>query len=173
MKNRNILPFILFIFSLSINSFCQNIPLAEHPRPDFERKEWQNLNGYWSFEFDKTDIGIAENWAASNKNFSKKILVPFPWGSPLSEVNDEADIAWYSKEININSKWKGKRIFINIGTSDWLTSVYVDGIKLGEHQGGYTPFAFEIKNPKFGKPQKLVIRVDDKRRDFTLYGKQG
>ncbi len=165
---------VLLSFTLLINNlFSQQIPLAEHPRPDFERKEWQNLNGYWAFEFDKTDIGTAENWAAGNKNFTKKILVPFPWGAPLSEVSDDADIAWYAKEININTNWKGKRVFLNIGASDWLTTVYIDGEKIGEHQGGYTPFAFEIKKPKFGKTQKIIIRVDDKRRDFTLYGKQG
>ena len=164
--------FLLFLISFK-TLFSQNIPLPEHPRPDFERAQWQNLNGKWDFEFDKNDTGITENWQNGNKNFSKKILVPFPWGAPLSEVTDDADIAWYSKEISINPSWKGKRVFVNIGASDWLTTVYVDGTKIGEHQGGYTPFAFEIKNTKFGKPQKLVIRVDDKRRDFTLYGKQG
>lgn len=164
---------LLFLIVSAKTLFGQPIPLPEHPRPDFERKEWQNLNGKWDFEFDKTDLGQSENWQNGAKSFSQKILVPFPWGSPLSEVKDEADIAWYSKEIKINPSWKGKRVFVNIGASDWLTTVYVDGVKIGEHQGGYTPFAFEIKNPKYGKTQKLVIRVDDKRRDFTLYGKQG
>jgi hypothetical protein len=169
------LSFIVFLNLLNTNStFSQNqIPLSEHPRPDFERNEWQNLNGHWDFEFDNADAGQTEKWETGNKAFSKKILVPFPWGSPLSEVKDDADIAWYSKKITINPAWKGKRIFLNIGASDWLTTVYVDGQKIGEHQGGYTPFAFEINNPKFGKPQNLLIRVDDKRRDFTLYGKQG
>ncbi len=169
------LHFFIFLNIFNANStFSQTqIPLPEHPRPDFERNEWQNLNGYWDFEFDKSDVGVTENWQNGNKNFSKKILVPFPWGSPLSDVKDETDIAWYFKKITINPIWKGKRIFLNIGASDWLTSVYIDGVKIGEHQGGYTPFAFEIKNLKFGKEQNLTIRVDDKRRDFTLYGKQG
>jgi beta-galactosidase/beta-glucuronidase len=166
---------VLFISLLLLNfiAFSQEIPLKEHPRPDFERTQWQNLNGYWDFEFDKTDAGTAENWQNGSKAFTKKILVPFPWGAPLSEVKDEADIAWYSKTITVNPSWKGKRVFLNVGASDWLTTVYVDGVKIGEQQGGYTPFAFEIKNAKFGRPQKVVIRVDDKRRDFTLYGKQG
>ncbi len=44
---------------------------------------------------------------------------------------------------------------------------------MGSHEGGYTPFSFELTNLKHGTAQNLVIRVDDKRRDFTLYGKQG
>ncbi len=169
---KNLLYLLVLIIQFSVLA-QPIIPLPEHPRPDFERANWQNLNGYWDFAFDKNEVGIADNWAAGNKIFDKKILVPFAWGSPLSEINDEADIAWYSKTITINPKWKGKRIFINIGASDWLTTVYIDGKQIGEHKGGYTPFAFEIKNTKFGKTQNLTIRVDDKRREFTLYGKQG
>ena len=168
--------FTLFIFSIFLlnQTFAQEIiPLPEHPRPDFERNEWLNLNGNWDFEFDKNDTGITEKWFTGKKAFTKTISVPFPWGSPLSGVKDEADIAWYRKKINIKPEWKNKRVFVTIGASDWKTTVWLDGEELGSHQGGYTPFSFELKNPKHGTKQNLVIRVDDKRRDFTLYGKQG
>jgi hypothetical protein len=154
--------------------FAQEIPLPEHPRPDFERTDWINLNGKWAFEFDKNDAGVNEKWFSVNKNFSQTINVPFPWGSALSGVKDEADIAWYQKEIKIEESWKSKRTFITIGASDWETIVYFDGKEIGKHQGGYTPFSFDLtKFVKYGQSQKLTIRVDDKRRMFTLYGKQG
>ncbi len=150
------------------------IPLPEHPRPDFERPEWINLNGQWSFEFDNDDVGLKESWSGGNKNFSKTISVPFPWGSPLSGVKDEADIAWYQRTINVPTTWNQKRTFITIGASDWATTVFMDGKEVGKHEGGYTPFSFEITAlVKFGQDQKIVVRVDDKRRMFTLYGKQG
>ncbi len=70
--------------------------------------------------------------------------------------------------------WEGKRVFLTVGASDWETSVWLDGSLLGKHQGGYVPFSFELTDHiQPGKIQKLVIRVDDARRDFTLYGKQG
>lgn len=164
---------LLFLLLLN-NLFSQEIPLPEHPRPDFERTDWINLNGKWAFEFDKNDVGITEKWYLSNKNFTQTINVPFPWGSALSGVKDEADIAWYQKEIKIDESWKSKRTFITIGASDWETTVYFDGKEVGKHQGGYTPFSFELtKYIKYGQTQKLVIRADDKRRMFTLYGKQG
>ncbi|AFK02285.1 glycoside hydrolase family 2 sugar binding protein [Emticicia oligotrophica DSM 17448] len=165
---------ILLCFSLFNQSFSQEkIPLPEHPRPDFERLEWQNLNGNWAFEFDKKDEGEKAQWFKGTKPFTKTISVPFPWGSPLSGVKDEADIAWYSKKITVKPEWKGKRVFVTIGASDWKTTVWLDGKELGSHEGGYTPFSFELTNIKYGSPQNLVIRVDDKRREFTLYGKQG
>lgn len=161
-------------FCLIISSLYAQIPLPEHPRPDLERADWQNLNGDWAFEFDKGDVGLKENWAKGSKAFSKTIKVPFPWGAPLSGVGDEADIAWYKKEINVPPSWASKRIFVTIGASDWETTVFLDGNELGKFQGGYVPFSFELtKFLKYGQNQQLIIRVDDKRRDFALYGKQG
>ncbi|WP_435356558.1 glycoside hydrolase family 2 protein [Emticicia sp. SJ17W-69] len=171
LKRLGFMLFCLLIFKQSYSQ--ENIPLPEHPRPDFERSEWLNLNGNWAFEFDKNDEGEKTQWYKGTKKFTKTISVPFPWGSPLSGVKDEADIAWYSKSITIKPEWKGKRVFVTIGASDWKTTVWLDGKELGTHQGGYTPFSFELTNLKYGTKQNLVIRVDDKRRDFTLYGKQG
>lgn len=175
MKRLKLLPLLILYFiivSQSINA--QDIPLAEHPRPDFQRELWDNLNGNWSFEFDTKDVGIQEKWFEGNQAFDKDIVVPFPWGSKLSGVKDEADIGWYQREISVDPSWQNKRTFLTIGASDWETTVWLDGVQLGSHQGGYVPFSFELTELiKYGSKQKLVIRVDDKRRDFALYGKQG
>ena len=148
--------------------------MTEHPRPDLERADWQNLNGQWSFEFDKDNMGVEAEWSNGDKAFGKKITVPFPWGSELSGVDDDADIGWYQREISVSNDWKDKRTFLVIGASDWETTVWLNGMKIGNHQGGYIPFSFELTDDiKYNEVQKLVIRVDDIRRDFTLYGKQG
>jgi Glycosyl hydrolases family 2, sugar binding domain/Glycosyl hydrolases family 2/Glycosyl hydrolases family 2, TIM barrel domain len=159
----------------SVVTFAQDsITLPEHPRPDFERSLWKNLNGKWAFEFDAKDRGIVEKWMLGQKKFSRSINVPFPWGSALSGVKDEADIAWYQRSINVSPSWKGRKIFLLIGASDWETSVYLDGKLIGKHQGGYTPSEYDLTpHVLYGKAQRLNIRVDDKRREFTLYGKQG
>jgi hypothetical protein len=165
--------FLIFV-CLSHTVLCQIIPLPEHPRPDFERMLWQNLNGKWQFQFDSLDQGLNKKWNESSVSFTHQITVPFPWGSALSGVPDKADIAWYHREITVSPEWKDKRTFLTIGASDWETTVWLDGKLLGTHQGGYTPFSFELTpHVTHGKPQHLVVRVDDKRREFTLYGKQG
>ena len=159
-------------FLLTFASFAQ-IPLPEHPRPDFERKQWLNLNGYWDFEYDSLDTGVESGWARGDKAFSHKILVPFPWGSELSTVKNLSDIAWYKREIKVSPSWQGRRVFVVVGASDWQTDIWLDGQHLGTHRGGYVPFSFELTGHlKYGEEQQLVIRVDDKRRRFTLYGKQ-
>jgi len=67
--------------------------------------------------------------------------VPFSWGSPASGVPDSAEIGWYSRSITIPERWRGRRVYLVVGASDWRTSVWLDGTKVGEHQGGYVPFS--------------------------------
>ena len=170
---------LIFLFLIAYTVKPQ-IPLAEHPRPDFERPTWKNLNGSWDFKFDYEDKGLKESWHKGTK-FDKKIIVPFPWGSKLSKVKDEADIGWYFRQINIPQDWKTKKTFITIGASDWETTVWIDGQFVGKHQGGYVPFSFDLTpHIKYGQNQNLTIRVDDDagdpkkfKRGFALYGKQG
>jgi hypothetical protein len=175
MKQQNLHNLIfLLLLLLSASIYAQEIPLPEHPRPDFQREQWQNLNGTWAFTFDDLDKGIQEGWAEGSTAFDKTILVPFPWGSKLSGVKDEADIGWYQREIKVNQNWQGKRVFLTVGASDWETSIWLDGTLLGKHQGGYVPFSFELTDHiKYGKAHNLVIRVDDAHRNFALTGKQG
>lgn len=150
------------------------IPLKEHPRPDFQREQWLNLNGLWDFRFDTGNSGLDEKWYEKPGTFDKKIVVPFPWGSKLSGVDNEAEIGWYARQIEVPSDWDGKRVFIIFGASDWITKVWLDGQLLGTFQGGYTPFEFEITPYiKRGEKQQLVVRADDSPFPFKLEGKQG
>jgi galactose mutarotase-like enzyme len=135
-------------------------PLPEHPRPDFQHSQWLNLNGRWQFAFDSLPTG-------------REILVPFSWGSPLSGVPDSGDIGWYARAITVPDAWRGRRVFLVFGASDWRTTAWLDGRKLGDHQGGYTSFSFELKPARHGARQRLVVRVDDTPHPFKLEGKQG
>jgi beta-galactosidase/beta-glucuronidase len=151
------------------------IPLPEHPRPDFQRAEWVNLNGDWAFRFDRDGSGERERWfEGAPAGFPLTIRVPFSWGSRLSGVPDEADVAWYARTVRVPEGWKGKRVFLVVGASDWRTSGWLDGEPIGAHQGGYTPFELDLtKAAKPGRDQVLVLRVDDTPHPFKLEGKQG
>ena len=150
----------------------ESIPLPEHPRPDFERAEWKNLNGYWAFTFDSTAAAKALT-EKTLEAMTERILVPFPWGSKLSEVEDKGNIGWYGRDISVPRAWKGKRVFLVIGASDWDTQVWFDGKEIGRHQGGYTPFECEIPTDRLGEDLQLLIKADDTKSDAHLYGKQG
>jgi len=173
--NKSVLPFLLacstFFVNLSLNG--QEIPLPEHPRPDFQRENWINLNGSWNFAFDSLDVGESEKWY-ENPQFSESITVPFSWGSKLSGVENLADIGWYSRQIEIPDQWKGERVFLVIGACDWISSIWIDGSPVGKHQGGYNQFEFDLTDYIYqGEKHQLVIRVDDRPFSYKLEGKQG
>ena len=157
------------VLAAACASAAEKIPLPEHPRPDWQRAEWQNLNGSWCFAPDKADAGVKDKWfAADDKKFPQRILVPFGWGSPASGVKDEADVGWYRRDVTVPAAWKGKRVFLVVGASDHDTSCWFGNTKEFE----LTPLV------KWGEAQKLTLRVWDApaelaRHDWRLYGKQG
>lgn len=161
----------LLLPGLHLNA--QEIPLPEHPRPDFQRESWINLNGIWEFQFDSLDVGLEQQWY-EQPIFAEDIMVPFSWGAELSGVENLAHLAWYSRRLDIPEGWTGKRRFLVIGACDWHTTVWIDGEYVGEHRGGYTPFEFDLSEfTTPGKAHQLILRVDDSPHSFKLEGKQG
>ena len=152
------------------------IPRPEHPRPDFGRTEWQNLNGVWEFAFDAGGSGIKERWFAPDAaSFPLRIVVPFPWESRLSGIErpDYKGVAWYRRTFTVPKRWEGRRIWLCFGAVDWSATVWLNGEKLGEHEGGYSEFRFDVSGRvRFEKPNLLVVRVLDLTDHETPIGKQ-
>ena len=86
-------------------------PRAEYPRPQFERADWMNLNGEWSFTLDLADTGHERDFTNS-KGFDGKIIVPFAPESKLSGIEHKEFInaVWYQRTIQIPADWKGKNV---------------------------------------------------------------
>ena len=151
-------------------AFCTanavDIPRPEYPRPQFERTDWVNLNGQWTFEMDFGSSGEQRGWT-NTKGLSKKITVPFCPESELSGIGytDFIPCVWYQRNINIPAEWNGKKILLHFGAADYETKVYVDGKMVGEHKGSGSSFNFDITSyVKAGQQANLVVRVYDNLR---------
>ncbi len=157
-------------------SWTAEIPRPEHPRPDLERSAWLNLNGVWEFAFDPDDVGRKERWFSPDASpFPLRIVVPFPWESKLSGVArpDYKGVAWYRRSFSLPKAWQGKRILLCFGAVDWHATVWLNGELVGEHEGGYSEFRFEISDKvRFDRPNLLVVRVVDWTDPETPIGKQ-
>ncbi len=145
-------------------------PLPEYPRPQLVREQWQNLNGLW-------DYAIVPKGSNQPEKFDGKILVPFAIESSLSGVGKtvgESNELWYYRNFTVPASWKYKKIILNFGAVDWIADVWVNDVKVGSHQGGYTPFGFEITPFLLkDKSQKLIVRVwDPTDKGFQPRGKQ-
>ncbi|MBI3972612.1 MAG: hypothetical protein HY332_15145 [Chloroflexi bacterium] len=152
------------------------IPRPEHPRPDFQRERWLNLNGRWRFTFDPHNLGEQMRWyhvphpAAAARTgegspiedpFGAEIVVPFPWESRLSGIHDPEykGVAWYQRSVEVPAEWastrgaKGSaqidwrwRPYLCFGAVDWNAKVWVNGRFVTEHDGGYSPFAIDLSH---------------------------
>ena len=161
--------------ALAFNVKANDLPRKEYPRPQFEREDWINLNGTWTFDFDFGQSGVDRQLQNSEK-FSKNIIVPFCPESELSGVKhtDFINCMWYQRKISIPANWNGKKIFLNFGAVDYWCEIYIDGKKIQQHWGGSSSFAIDITRfVQAGNTHNLVIQVkDDLRGGKQTGGKQ-
>ena len=145
----------------------------EYPRPNAVRGEWLCLNGVWDFEIDNAQVGVFKEFQ-QRRDFNSKINVPFCPESRLSGIGhtDFLFSVWYGKRLEIPKEWAGKRIMLNVGACDYISTVFVNGKRVGSHKGGYTPFSFDITDYLTGDDYLVIHADDDSRHRDRVRGKQ-
>src|SRR5579875_2969074 len=142
---------------------------AVHHRPQLVRRGWTSLDGTWDFAHDDRDEGRAAGWA---RDFpaGRTIVVPFPPESPASGVGDTAyhPVVWYRRVLtaaDLDAAGRDAsrpRVVLHLGAVDYRAAVWLDGVLLGEHEGGHTPFSFDItEHVASGERWTLVVRAED------------
>ena len=130
----------------------------EYPRPIMERPRWQNLNGLWEY-------AVTEKGAPAPASYEGEILVPFAIESSLSGVGrmvGAQNELWYNRKFTVPADWKNDDVLLNFGAVDWKCDIWVNGVKVGSHTGGFTPFSVNITQALNRKGSNdLKIRVWD------------
>ncbi len=156
---------VLIFTSLSLPGRA-DLPRPEHPRPDFRRESWLNLNGEWQFEVDSQAEGEQRGWC-SGRDLAQRIVVPFCPESKLSGLSLATNYipqVWYRRHFQVPAALRSKRLLLHFGAVDYTARVWLNGQFLGEHCGGYTPFAFEVTNGLRDGNNELVVHVTDELR---------
>jgi hypothetical protein len=128
--------------------------LPEYPRPQLVRPDWQNLNGVW--EFARSAAGEAP---PVGRTLAESILVPYPVESALSGIQRHEDRMWYRRSVTVPSGWAGRRVLLNFGAVTWQTTVYVNGVSVGSHSGGYDAFSFDITSALRSGANEIIVGV--------------
>ena len=148
---------------------------GSYPRPQLVRAGWSSLDGDWEFAFDDDDRGLGAGWPAGSVPLDRTIRVPFCPESELSGIGDTAPhrVVWYRRAVEFPTPGAGDRTLLHFGAVDHTCRVWVDGIEVGRHEGGQTPFTFDITAALQRDTHHIVVRAEDGPDDLEIpRGKQ-
>ncbi len=136
---------------------------AAYPRPQLVREAWTCLDGPWDFARDPE----ARWHAPADVEWEGTIRVPFAPETPASGVEDTGfyKACWYRRTVDVPPGSAG-HLRLHFGAVDYAATVWLDGVYLGEHEGGYTPFWFDVPSGIAPGPHPLVVRALDDPHDL-------
>jgi beta-glucuronidase len=136
---------------------------------------WQTIidpyeTGYYNYRWEPRNDGYFKNQKPKNPELieydfdsSPQLSVPGDWNSQREALLFYEGTIWYKKSFDYQKK-NNTRLFVHFGAANYLADVYLNGQKLGRHEGGFTPFNFEITGLVKDKENFIVVKVDNKRR---------
>jgi beta-glucuronidase len=126
-----------------------------------DKRNKLDLSGIWDFKTDPQHSGEKDGWANGLEG-PRPMAVPGSWNEQYEDLFGYLDLAWYVKPTFVPSSWKGQRVFIRVGSACYHGTVFVNGVKIGEHEGGHLPFAFEITDHvKWDEENVVAISVEN------------
>jgi beta-glucuronidase len=171
----------IYVILLSGVATAQVAPLITN----IAARHTTSLNGLWQSIVDPYDVGSLDYRAQPLKNnnafykdhkpaskselveydfdHSDQLNVPGDWNTQRDSLLFYEGSVWYKRAFNYTPV-AGKRVFVHFGAANYLTHVYLNGEPLGEHEGGFTPFDFEITERLRPIGNSLIALVNNTRR---------
>ena len=119
------------------------------------------LDGIWDFRIDENDIGIKENWHEGFNN-SRPIAVPSSWNELYPDTRDYIGVAWYQTKFKRPRLFKSGNLRLRFGAVTYKATIWLNGILIGSHEGGFLPFEFNIDpTSQLVDDNRLVVRVEN------------
>jgi beta-glucuronidase len=160
--------FILVLFLLGNTMFAQSAMI------NLSARKLTSLNGKWNTIIDPNGVGDFHKFWEDRKPEKKTdfveysfengdvLNVPSDFNTQMPELTYYEGIVWYKKTFKYDLK-TNKRLFLHFGAVNYLTDVYFNGKLLGTHEGGFTPFQFEITNLISNSENSIVVKVNNKK----------
>ena len=132
---------------------------------DNAARERKNLSGLWRFSLDVAGEGRDERWYADGLADAGYMAVPASYNdiSTDAAVREYIGEAWYQTTVRVPRGWAGRRIVLHFESATHGATVWVGESEVGSHQGGYTPFEFDITElVSAGDEATVTVAVDNR-----------
>jgi beta-glucuronidase len=131
---------------------------------DTATRERKSLDGLWRFLLDASGVGQHEGWERGLPLGAREIPVPASYNDifPEPAVHDHVGDAWYETPVRVPAGWAGDRIVLRFGSATHRAVVWVNGTRVAEHEGGYTPFEADITDiVQHGSDNRITVVVNN------------
>ncbi len=125
-----------------------------------------DLNGLWFFQIDPDDIGTQQQWfhIENYQYIENKYEIPVPGSWNVIDItNNELcnykGIGWYFKQFILPSEFSEKKSTLYFQAVNFKAEIFLDGKKIGEHEGGFTPFSIDLTGISTEETHFLVLKV--------------
>ncbi len=122
-------------------------------------RQFIDLSGFWDFRFDHDSEGIEANWINGFEE-GQPIAVPASWNDQFADNRDFLGPAWYQTYFNLPTDWKEQQVNLRFGSVNYIADIWLNGEKIGQHEGGHLPFEFNVTAQVKNGNNHLVVRVD-------------
>jgi beta-glucuronidase len=163
--------FLLLLLAIPCSGQNGPVPLIANP----DNRTTISLDGTWNSIVDPYESGISSRFYENAKPKSKselieydfdsspKLKVPGDWNTQRDALLLYENPIWYQRSFTYQNK-AHTRTFLYFGAAHYQSRVWLNGTKLGEHVGGYTPFNFEVTEQLRDGENSVVVEVDNTRR---------
>src|SRR5579859_778244 len=114
----------------------------------------RSLAGVWQFQVDPEGTLALPDLAPD-----RRIQVPLPWQAAFPDLETYSGYAWYRHTFQLDESWLSGELLLTFGAVDYWCEVFVNGQRVGEHEGGYTPFTFPIRVYSHIGENAITVRV--------------
>lgn len=118
-----------------------------------------SLDGDWNFLADPT--GTLDIYKLASAQYVRPTRIPSSWQTQFTDLRDYAGVAWYWRSFSVDPPPPGQVALLRFEAVDYLAEVYVNGQKLGLHEGGYLPFEFDVTPLIRSGENQIAVRVVD------------
>lgn len=95
--------------------------------------------------------------------------MPGPWQAQFADLRTRGGTGLYRRQITVPADWDRGRVFLHFGAVFHITRIWINGVPVGSHVGGFLPFAFDITDHVREGPNELKVRVDSPSDDPSLF----